>query len=45
VTIGHPVLIQKIATDVQRGNTASVIATIPSSRDWAEFAILLTVMV
>ena len=42
---GHPVLIQKIATDVQRGNAASVIATIPSSRDWAEFAILLTVMV
>jgi len=30
-------LIQKIATDVQRGNAASVMATIPSSQDWTEF--------
>ena len=34
------VLIQKVAIDVQRGNTASVMATIPSSQDWAEFASL-----
>jgi len=30
-------LIQKIAIDVQRGNAASVMVTIPSSHDWAEF--------
>jgi len=30
-------LIQKIAIDVQQGNAASVMATIPSSQDWAEF--------
>jgi len=30
-------LIQKIAIDVQRGNAASVMATIPSSQEWAEF--------
>ena len=28
-------LIQKVAIDVQRGNAASVMATIPSSQDWA----------
>jgi len=28
-------LIQKIAIDVQWGNAASVMATIPSSQDWA----------
>ena len=27
-------LIQKVANDVQRGNAASVMATIPSSQDW-----------
>ena len=27
-------LIQKVAIDVQRGNAASVMATIPSSQDW-----------
>jgi len=32
-----------IAFDVQRGNAASVIATIPSSQDWAEFVSLPTV--
>ena len=35
---------QKIAIDVQRGNAASVMATIPSSQDWAEFAFLPTVL-
>ena len=36
-------LIQNVAIDVQRGNAASVMATIPSSQDWAEFASLPTV--
>ena len=36
-------LIQKVAIDVQRGNAASVMATIPSSQDWEEFASLPTV--
>jgi len=36
-------LIQKIAIDVQQGNAASVMATIPSSQDWAEFISLATV--
>ena len=36
-------LIQKVAIDVQRGNAASVMETIPSSQDWAEFASLPTV--
>jgi len=36
-------LIQKIVIDVQRGNAASVMATIPSSQDWAEFISLPTV--
>ena len=37
-------LIQKVVIEVQRGNAASVMATIPaSSRDWAEFASLPTV--
>ena len=36
-------LIQKVAIDVQRGNAASVIVTIPSSQGWAEFASLPTV--
>ena len=30
-------LIQRISIDVQRGNVASVMATIPHSGDWAEF--------
>jgi len=33
-------LIQKVAIDVQRGNAASVMATISSTQDWAEFAFL-----
>ena len=36
-------LIQKVAIDVQRGNATSVMATMPSSQDWAEFASLPTV--
>ena len=32
-------LIQKIAIDVQWGNAASVMATIPLSQDWAEFVL------
>ena len=36
-------LIQKVAIDVLRGNAASVMATISSSDDWAEFASLPTV--
>ena len=36
-------LIQKVAIDVQRGNAASVMVTIPPSQDWAEFASLPTV--
>ena len=39
---GTQFLIQKIAIGVQRGNTASVMATVPSSQDWAEFAFLPT---
>jgi len=35
-------LIQKISLDVQCGNVVSVMATIPSSQDWAEFASLPT---
>ena len=31
-------LIQRLAIDVQRGNVASVMATIPSSRDWEEIS-------
>ena len=30
-------LIQQVSLDVQCGNVASVIATIPPSSDWAEF--------
>jgi len=33
-------LIQKIAIDIQWGNAASVMATIPSSQDWAKFVSL-----
>jgi len=35
-------LIQKISLDacVQHGNAVSVMVTIPSSQDWAEFAFL-----
>ena len=33
-------LIQKVAINVQRGNAASVMATIPPTRDWAKFAFL-----
>ena len=36
-------LIQKVTIDVQRGNAASVLATIPSSQDWAEFECLLLI--
>ena len=36
-------LLQMVAINVQRGNTASVMATIPSSQDWVEFASLPTV--
>jgi len=36
-------LIQKIAVNVQRDNATSVMATIPSSQDWAEFISLLLV--
>ena len=36
-------LIQKIAIDVQRGNAASVMATISLSQDWAEFVSLPTI--
>ena len=35
-------LIQKISINVQCGNAASVMATIPSSQDWEEFASLPT---
>ena len=35
-------LIQRIAIDVQGGNAASVMVTIPSSQDWAEFISLPT---
>ena len=35
-------LIQKVAIEVQHGNAASVMATIPSSQDWAEFSSLPT---
>ena len=42
---GTQFLIQKIAIDVQCGNAASVMATIPSIQDWAEFAFLPTVKV
>ena len=31
-------LIQRLAIDVQRGNIASVMATIPSSRDWGDIS-------
>ena len=31
-------LIQRLAIDVQRGNVASIMATIPSSRDWREIS-------
>ena len=31
-------LIQRFAIDVQRGNVASIMATIPSSRDWGEIS-------
>ena len=36
-------LIQKVAIDAQHGIAASVMATILSSQDWAEFASLPTV--
>ena len=36
-------LIQKVAIDAQRGNAASVMATIPSPQDRAEFTSLPTV--
>ena len=28
--------VQRLALDVQRGNVASVMATLPSSKDWSE---------
>ena len=30
-------LVQWLALDVQRGNVASVMATLPSGKDWSEF--------
>ena len=33
-------LIQRLAIDIQRGNGASVMATLPSSRDWSEVVFL-----
>ena len=36
-------LIQKVAINVQHGNAASVMTTIPSMQDLAEFASLLIV--
>ena len=36
-------LIQNVAIDVQRDNATSVMATIPSSQNWAEIAPLPTV--
>ena len=35
-------LIQRLAIDVQRGNAASVMATIPATKDWGEVGRLLT---
>ena len=32
-------LIQKVAINVKRGNAASMMETIPSKQDWAEFAL------
>ena len=34
---GTQFLIQQVSLDVQRGNVASVMATIPPSSDWAKF--------
>jgi len=42
---GTQFLIQKIVVDVQRGNAASVMTTIPSSQDWEELAFQPTVIV
>ena len=36
-------LIQRLAIDVQRGNVASVMATIPATKDWGEVGRLLTI--
>jgi len=36
-------LIQKVTIDVQCGNAASVMASIPSTKDWAKFAFLSSV--
>ena len=36
-------LIQRLAIDVQRGNAASVMATIPATKDWGEVGRLLTI--
>ena len=33
-------LIQKLSLDVQRGNIASIMATLPSTKDWGEFGLL-----
>jgi len=35
-------LIQHLAIDVQRGNTASVMATLPPTKDWVEVGFLPT---
>ena len=35
-------LIQRLAIDVQRGNAASVRATLPSTKDWVEVGFLPT---
>ena len=33
-------LVQRLALDVQRGNVASVMATLPSTKDWSEVGLL-----
>ena len=33
-------LVQRLALDVQRGNAAAVLGTIPATRDWAEVGLL-----
>ena len=33
-------LVQRLALDIQRGNVASVMATLPSTKDWEEMGLL-----
>ena len=42
-TSTHCIVATLVAIDVQHGNAASVMATIPSSQDWTEFVSLPTV--